>query len=210
VALANAVDARDPYTIGHNWRVSRLATTVASYLDWTDNAIGRIELGGILHDIGKIGVRDAILLKNGPLDQLEMKTMQRHPELGTRMINGIDCLLPVIPHILYHHEHWDGNGYPYGLRGAEIPKEGRLLAVCDAFDAMSTTRPYRVALKPQEAINELVRNSGKQFDPNFVSAFITTWESGKITRNLERIGKGYLSQKSSHAYTELQNFSSVL
>jgi HD-GYP domain-containing protein (c-di-GMP phosphodiesterase class II) len=191
-ALANAVDARDRYTIGHNWRVSHFAVAIASTLRWSENTVRLVELGGILHDIGKIGVSDAILLKSGLLDKKETLAMQRHPEVGARMIMGIDFLRPVVPYILYHHERWDGGGYPLGLKEKDIPTEGRLLALCDAFDAMITTRPYRKARQPDAAFRELVQNKGAQFDPEFVEAFALAYESGEITEVLKSNGRAQL------------------
>lgn len=179
-ALAKAVDARDPYTVGHNWRVSRLAVAVASSLGWSVDEVGTAELGGILHDIGKIGIPDSIFLKSEKLAEEEWQIMKQHPEIGAKMVAGIDFLEPVLPYILYHHEHWDGNGYPYGLKQNEIPEEGRLLLVCDAFDAMTTTRPYRNGLDPELAIEELRERKGIQFDPMYVNAFITAWKKGSI------------------------------
>ncbi|MCG6916532.1 MAG: HD domain-containing protein [Deltaproteobacteria bacterium] len=184
-ALAKAVDARDPYTVGHNWRVSRLAVAVASSLGWSEDDLGTAELGGILHDIGKIGIPDSIFLKSEKLADEEWQIMKQHPEIGARMVAGIDFLEPVLPYILYHHEHWDGNGYPYGLKQKEIPEEGRLLLVCDAFDAMTTTRPYRNGLDPELAIEELRERKGIQFDPMYVNAFITAWKKGSITDALK-------------------------
>jgi putative nucleotidyltransferase with HDIG domain len=184
-ALAKAVDARDPYTVGHNWRVSRLAVTLASFLDWSKEEVGIAELGGILHDIGKIGIPDNIFLKREKLSDEEWQIMREHPEIGAQMIAGIDFLEQFIPYILYHHEHWDGSGYPYGLNKREIPKEGRLLLVCDAFDAMTTTRPYRKGLEPKVAIEELRRGMTKQFDPEYVNAFMNAWENGIIAAALK-------------------------
>jgi putative nucleotidyltransferase with HDIG domain len=184
-ALANAVEARDRYTIGHHRRVSRLATVLAGALGWSDHRVRLAELGGILHDIGKIGISDTIMLKREPLDQKEEKRMmQRHPEIGARMIMGIDFLRPIIPFVLYHHESYEGGGYPFGLKGKEIPQEGRLLAVCDAFDAMTSTRPYRKRLEPHVAIEELRRGMESQFDPHFVQSFVEAWEAGKVDRAL--------------------------
>ena len=188
-ALAKAVDARDPYTVGHNWRVSRLAVAVASSLGWSADELGGAELGGILHDIGKIGIPDHIFLKSEKLTDEEWWTMKQHPEIGAKMVAGIDFLESVLPYILYHHEHWDGSGYPYGLKQNEIPEEGRLLLVCDAFDAMTTTRPYRKGLDPELAIEELRQRKGIQFDPMYLNAFITAWEKGSITDALKEEGQ---------------------
>ena len=139
-ALAKAVDARDPYTVGHNWRVSRLAVAVASSLGWSVDEVGTAELGGILHDIGKIGIPDSIFLKSEKLAEEEWQIMKQHPEIGAKMVAGIDFLEPVLPYILYHHEHWDGNGYPYGLKQNEIPEEGRLLLVLSLIHISEPTR----------------------------------------------------------------------
>ncbi len=203
-ALAKAVDARDPYTVGHNWRVSRLAVTVASSLDWSEEELGITELGGILHDIGKIGVPDSIFLKEGKLSEEEWQIMKRHPEIGAQMIAGIDFLEPVLPYILYHHEHWDGSGYPYRLKQTEIPREGRLLLVCDAFDAMTTTRPYRNGLEPEIAIEELRHGKGKQFDSKYVNAFITAWKKGSVMDALKDDKQEQQPSKALH-YSKFQS-----
>jgi putative two-component system response regulator len=142
--------------------------------------VGTAELGGILHDIGKIGIPGSIFLKSEKLAEEEWQIMKQHPEIGAKMVAGIDFLEPVLPYILYHHEHWDGNGYPYGLKQNEIPEEGRLLLVCDAFDAMTTARPYRNGLDPELAIEDLRERKRIQFDPMYVNAFITAWKKGSI------------------------------
>ena len=203
-ALAKAVDARDPYTVGHNWRVSRLAVAVASSLGWSEDKLGTAELGGILHDIGKIGIPDSIFLKSEKLADEEWRIMKQHPEIGARMVAGIDFLEPVLPFILYHHEHWDGKGYPYGLKENEIPEEGRLLLVCDAFDAMTTTRPYRKGLDPELAIEELRQKKGIQFDPMYVNAFITAWKKGSIVDGLKEDGQKQQPSSALH-YSKFQS-----
>lgn len=197
-ALAQAVDARDRYTIGHNLRVSRFALAVASSMNWSQEKLNLVELAGILHDIGKIGVSDTLLLKKAPLNKSEMDSMRRHPEIGAKMIAGIDFLRPVVPYILYHHERWDGRGYPYGLKGDEIPEEGRLLAVCDSFDAMITSRPYREGLKIEVALRELVTNNQKQFDSVFVDAFLSAWRSKRIVRALSQAQDNLFSPGNSY------------
>ncbi len=195
--LANAIEARDSYTIGHNKRVSSYAMIVANVLGWPEEDIGAVEQGGILHDIGKIGVPDSILLKNGRLEEEELLKMQHHPEIGVQMIKGIDFLRPVIPYVLSHHERWDGRGYPLGLKGPEIPAEGRLLAVCDAFDAMTSTRPYRKQMDLEKAIEEVHQNKGKQFDPKVVDAFFRAWHSKKIAKAMEqdKMGENIVQMK---------------
>lgn len=203
-ALAKAVDARDPYTVGHNWRVSRLAVAVASSLGWSGEELGTAELGGILHDIGKIGIPDSIFLKSEKLADEEWQIMKQHPEIGAKMVAGIDFLEPVLQFILYHHEHWDGNGYPYGLKQNEIPEEGRLLLVCDAFDAMTTTRPYRNGLDPELAIEELRQRKGIQFDPMYVNAFITAWKKESIMDALKEDGQEHHPSRALH-YSKFQS-----
>jgi len=130
--------------------------------------------------------------------------MKQHPEIGARMVAGIDFLEPVLPYILYHHEHWDGNGYPYGLKQKEIPEEGRLLLVCDAFDAMTTTRPYRNGLDPVLAIEELRQRKGIQFDPMYVNAFITAWKKGSIMDALKEDGQEHHPSRALH-YSKFQS-----
>ena len=117
--------------------------------------------------------------------------MKSHPEIGAKMICKIDFLRPVIPYVLYHHDRWDGGGYPYGLKKKNIPIESRLLAVCDAFDSMTTDRPYRNGLEPAVALKELTRYSKKQFDPKIVDAFLLVWQAGKIPEILEEIQKDH-------------------
>jgi HD-GYP domain-containing protein (c-di-GMP phosphodiesterase class II) len=126
--------------------------------------------------VGKIGVPDAILNKQGPLDPNEQAIMKTHPELGVRMIEKVNFLKPAIPYILYHHERWDGNGYPQGLQGEEIPVEGRLLAVADTFDAITSNRPYRKGQSAAKALDEIKKNAGTQFDPQIVELFLEAAE----------------------------------
>jgi len=205
-ALANAIEARDSYTIGHNWRVSRIAIAIASSLGWSEEDIQILKQGGILHDIGKIGVSDTILMKDGKLKEDEYSAMKRHPEIGAKMISGIIFLRPVIPYVLYHHELWDGNGYPHGLKGEDIPIESRLLAVCDAFDAMTTDRPYRKGLKPEVALEELTRYRKIQFDPKVVDAFLMAWKAGTIPEILEETQKGLASRNEETLDFQNSNF----
>jgi response regulator RpfG family c-di-GMP phosphodiesterase len=171
-ALANAIEARDRYTAGHTNRVWRMTVRAAQMLKWDDSKIKELRMGAILHDVGKIGVPDAILNKQGPLDSNEQAIMKTHPELGVRMIEKVNFLKPAIPYILYHHERWDGNGYPQGLKGEEIPIEGRLLAVADTFDAITSNRPYRKGQSVAKALEEIEKNAGTQFDPQIVELFL--------------------------------------
>jgi putative nucleotidyltransferase with HDIG domain len=179
-ALANAVEARDVYTAGHTNRVYRLAKITAHKLGWENDQMIELRNGCILHDIGKIGVPDAILNKPGKLTQRERAIMQRHPEMGAKILRRIPFLKPVIPYVLSHHERYDGTGYPYGLAGENIPVEGRLLAVVDTFDAIMTDRPYRPSADAHKALEELIRFKGRQFDPAVVDAFVEAYHEGSL------------------------------
>lgn len=185
IALANAIELRDHYTVGHTWRVTNFALETAKSLGWDEKKLKECEMGGVLHDIGKISIDDAILRKPDRLTEDEYAKMKVHPERGARMMQDIDFLLPLVPYALYHHERFDGKGYPYGLEGPNIPLEGRLLAVADTFDAMTSNRPYRKGLDPTIAIAELEKGKGTQFDPVMVDAFIKAYNEGRIERILQ-------------------------
>jgi len=170
--LANAIEARDKCTAGHTDRVSKLAESVARYLGWNESQIHDLVMGCSLHDIGKIGIPDSVLNKAGKLTEEEQQLMNSHPEMGLKIIRGIDLFKPAIPYIIAHHERYDGTGYPKGLKGENIPIEGRLLAVVDAFDAIMAHRPYRKGADLKVAVSELIAYKGIQFDPQLVDAFI--------------------------------------
>jgi putative nucleotidyltransferase with HDIG domain len=178
--LANAIEARDHYTVGHTWRVTRIALILADHMGWSADQRRYAEMGGILHDIGKLAVEDRILRKKGPLTDEEYMKMQLHPEAGARILKDVEFLKPVIPYVLFHQERWDGKGYPFQLKGEDIPIEGRLLAIPDALDAMTSHRPYREARRPKDALAEIKANRGSQFDPAMVDLFFEIWDQGKI------------------------------
>lgn len=180
IMLANAIEVRDPYTRGHVERVMNYAQTIAEYLGWSANEINNLRFGSILHDIGKIHISGEILTKAGPLSEEEWIEMKKHPELGAELIKDIHYLSAAIPVILNHHERWNGSGYPYGLVGEKIPVIARIVAIADSFDAMTTERPYRKAFTPEEAFDEVISGSGKQYDPLIVEAFQHAWENGDI------------------------------
>jgi putative two-component system response regulator len=180
IMLANAIEVRDPYTRGHVERVMNYAQTIAEYLGWSANEITHLRFGSILHDIGKIHISGEILTKAGPLSEEEWIEMKKHPEVGAELIKDIHYLSAAIPVILNHHERWDGSGYPYGLVGEKIPVIARIVAIADSFDAMTTKRPYRKELSPEDAFNEVVSGSGNQYDPLIVEAFQHAWENGDI------------------------------
>jgi diguanylate cyclase (GGDEF)-like protein len=176
-ALAAAVDARDPLTQFHSRNVAALAVLVARELEMAPERVRLIEMAATLHDIGKIGISDEILIKQGPLDEAETALVREHSALGERILSStsLDAVLPWIRH---HHEWWDGTGYPDGLAAVAIPLESRVLAVCDAYEAMTNERPYRPARSGQEAIEELLACTGTQFDPSVVEVFIAMLGSG--------------------------------
>jgi putative two-component system response regulator len=180
MALANAIEARDFYTRDHVDRVNAYSQAMAETLGWTAARRASLEFGAILHDIGKIAVREAVLCKTGPLGRDEWNEMREHPIVGARMIEGIPYLAPAIPIVLYHHERWDGSGYPEGIEGEAIPEDARLLAVADTFDAMTSNRPYRKALPVSLAYETIVSEAGKLFDPDMVNAFMVCWEQGRF------------------------------
>ncbi len=178
-ALVNALDARDQETKGHSLRVSRYMMDIAGALgveegstDWID-----MQRGSLLHDVGKIGVSDTILLKPGKLDDDEWTLMRRHPEIGYGMLREVKFLQGAAEIILAHHERWDGNGYPRGLKADGIPVGARIFNVVDTFDSMTSDRPYRKAETTQEAMDEILRFRGSQFDPIVVEAFLDIYET---------------------------------
>jgi HD-GYP domain-containing protein (c-di-GMP phosphodiesterase class II) len=171
-AIVEAVDAKDPYTRGHSGRVVEYALLIANAMELSKEELKRLEVSAILHDVGKIGIPDRILGKPGKLTFEEFAHMKRHPVLGSSIIEPIDKLKSLIPNILHHHERYDGNGYPEGLRGEEIPFFARIICIADSFDAMTTDRPYRKRKSIKTAFRELKKNSGTQFDPRLVPIFI--------------------------------------
>ena len=173
-ALANALEAKDEYTSNHARSITDMALDVGAELGIEGNDLKRLELGALFHDIGKIGIPSKILAKPGPLDDEEWKVIKTHPELGERILEPIDRLADVRPIVRHCHEHYDGSGYPDKIAGDEIPIESRIILVVDAFDAMTTDRPYRKALPVEEACRRLRESSGRQFDPEIVAAFLRT------------------------------------
>jgi putative nucleotidyltransferase with HDIG domain len=179
-AITNSIEARDPYTRGHSERVARFSKAIAEELNWDKNEIELIDWGGMLHDVGKIGISDSILNKPEKLTDDEYNAIKLHPLIGTQIIKNISFLESVVPYILEHHERFDGKGYPRGVAGKNISIKGRLLAVADSFDAITTIRPYKKALKSENALKDILRNKGTQFDPEVVQAFESAWMSGKV------------------------------
>jgi HD-GYP domain-containing protein (c-di-GMP phosphodiesterase class II) len=175
-----ALEARDPYLRGHSARVTAFAEGLAVALGWKGRQLEALRLGGSLHDVGKISVEESVLRKPGPLTEEELGQIRRHPVAGARLVECFDDFLAALPYVLHHHERWDGTGYPHRLGGDSIPLEARVLGVADAFDAMTSVRPYRPALSVAQALSELERCAGSQFDPELAHTFVEGWERGEI------------------------------
>jgi len=172
ILLANAVEARDVYTRGHVERVQSLAMEMGRALGFSTEAMMILEYGSLLHDIGKISVPDSVLNKPGALTDDELYIMRQHTTAGAKLLEGVDHLKAARPYVLYHHEKWDGTGYPERLAGEDIPREGRLLAIVDVFDALASKRPYHDAIPEANALAIIKNGIGKHFDPFMAELFI--------------------------------------
>ncbi len=171
-ALVSAVEARDPYTCGHSERVALFAKCLASANGESPAGCERIYLTGLLHDVGKIAIPDGVLQKPGKLDEDERAIIETHTDAGWRILHELDALREILPGVLHHHEMYDGKGYPDGLVGKTIPLDGRILSVCDAFDAMTSDRPYRKGMPTEDAMEILSKGAGTSWDPKLVELFI--------------------------------------
>jgi putative two-component system response regulator len=170
--LSGAIDAKDPYTQGHSDRVRKMSLRIATQLGFSEDRLENLEYGALIHDIGKIGIKDEVLQKSGPLSPKEYQYIQEHPLIGVKIVEGIDFFKDKIPMIRNHHEHFDGSGYPDGLIGEVIPLEARIIAVPDAFDAMTSLRPHRRASPLEDVLLEMEKGKGKQFDPQILEIFL--------------------------------------
>jgi putative two-component system response regulator len=179
-AIARTVEARDAYTDAHLWRMAEYSRTMAKALGSSPEDSRFAWYGGLLHDIGKIGIDDNVLKKPGALTEAEFAEVKRHPDVGANIVSSLRFAPVVAPIIRGHHERWDGRGYPQGLSGQEIPFAARIVSVADAWDAMTTDRPYRPALPHEEAIRRLRRGSGEQWDPAMVDTFLGLLERGEL------------------------------
>jgi HD-GYP domain-containing protein (c-di-GMP phosphodiesterase class II) len=175
-----AMGACDPSLQGHASRVGAHAEAVARRLGWTDEKLAELRLGAALHDVGKVNVRPEVLSKPGRLDEGELAEVRAHPVEGAWLIAGVSSFAVALPYVLFHHERWDGHGYPTRRGGLDIPLEGRLLAVADAFDAMTSARPYCAARELDGAVAEVERCAGAQFDPAIAAAFVEAYAAGEI------------------------------
>jgi HD-GYP domain-containing protein (c-di-GMP phosphodiesterase class II) len=177
-ALASAQAARDPSTAAHCGRVTSFAAGLAAWMGWDEVRLRRLVIGARLHDIGKVMISETILRKRGPLSPQELAEIRTHPGAGANLIRPVEEADDALPFVLYHHERWDGGGYPTRRPGPDVPEGARLLAVVDAFDAMTSTRPYRRAMPTFHALAEIERCAGTQFDPLIASAFLQAWSAG--------------------------------
>jgi putative nucleotidyltransferase with HDIG domain len=175
-SLTSAVDAKDAYTCGHSERVALLSRTLAKEAGYPDALVERIYMAGLLHDVGKIGVPEAVLQKAGKLTPEEFEEIKKHPEIGARILRDIKQVEDIIPGVMYHHERYDGKGYPSGRAGEDIPLFGRIICLADCFDAMTSSRTYRKALPLEVALTEIRRCSGTQFDPTLTDFFLNIGE----------------------------------
>ena len=179
-SLNATVEAKDPYTAGHSLRVQELAVAIGTELGLTGERLDSLRLAGLFHDIGKLAVPDAVLTKPARLTPEEFALIQQHSEAGARIVGKLGPLREAVPTIRHHHERWDGRGYPDGLAGADIPLEAAIVGLADAWDAMTTDRPYQAALSTQAAIDEIRAGRGTQFAPEVVDAFLATLGRGTL------------------------------
>ena len=190
-ALTSAIDARDPYTLGHSVRVGQLATTIGRHMRLDDRTLNHLEIGGYLHDIGKIGIRDAVLLKPGKLTDEERAAIEEHPTIGLNILESVELPERVLEFVGSHHEKLDGSGYPRGLKEDEIPMVARVAAVSDMYDAVTTHRPYRDPMSPYEALAMLRSEAGRFLDREVVEAFAEILEDWEHRRATEKELRGY-------------------
>jgi len=177
-ALVSTVEARDHYTYGHSKKVNTYAVALAESIGLPPDEVSKVSTAALLHDIGKVGIPDKILNKKGKLSEEDWEAIRSHPRLGANIVGNVPRLGPCLPAILYHHERWDGNGYPEGLKGENIPLGARILSVADMFASMTSPRSYRDALSEKEGLEQLRKDAGTQFDPNLVKVFINVFHAG--------------------------------
>jgi putative nucleotidyltransferase with HDIG domain len=171
-ALLTALSLKSPLTSGHCERVSRYAAMLALCLGGTESQVRFAERAGRLHDIGKLVINEGVLEKPGALTPDEWVQMKAHPELGAQILRSIPALASLLPAVSFHHERYDGKGYPYGIPGPDLPVESRIIGICDAYDTMTSDRPYRGALPAEEAMRRIREGAGTQFDPLLVDLFL--------------------------------------
>jgi putative nucleotidyltransferase with HDIG domain len=187
--LAGAVDEKDPYTKGHSDRVTKYSVMISKELGMTTEEVEKIRIAAQLHDVGKIGIEDRILKKPGALTPEEYEVMKSHTVRGANILRPVEQLREMIPGIELHHESMDGKGYPYGLTGAEIPLQARIIAVADTFDAMTTNRPYQAAHEPEYAIKIINTLGRNRLDPKIVAALTKIFERGDLRMHRSAVVK---------------------
>ncbi len=180
LVMAWVVEARDPYTGGHLWRVSRYAALLCERAGIGTEECARIAIGGFLHDLGKVGIPDAILRKREKLSDAEYAVIKTHPNVGARMLAGHPLAGLVLDAVLLHHETPDGRGYPQGLSGSDVPLAARIVGLCDAFDAMTSTRPYRAGMPIPDALKQIEAAAGRQFDTTLAAHFVELGRAGLL------------------------------
>lgn len=184
-SLAAAIDSRDPYTGGHTRRVEDYSVMLADNLNLSKQGKEELRLAAILHDIGKIGIDDAILRKGGALSEEEDLMMKSHPDIGARILGFVKEMRNIIPGVRYHHERFDGKGYPEGLKGEEIPLYSRIISIADAYDALTTDRPYKKSVDKDTALEEIAKDKGSRFDPFIVDTFYRLMKPERKDREKE-------------------------
>jgi HD-GYP domain-containing protein (c-di-GMP phosphodiesterase class II) len=191
-SLASALDARDPYTAGHSRRVSEYSLAIGRQLGLDADQLDELRIGALLHDIGKIGIPDKVLQKVGALTNEEFALLRQHPTIGRRILEGVKGFHPYLPVVELHHENWNGKGYPLGLERETTPLQARIVKIADAYDAMTSDRPYRPGMSDAEAVRRLEAASGTEFDPAIVKAFIESGvhaeEQPNQSRSLRNLG----------------------
>ena len=201
--VVNILDARDPCTFIHSWRVAELSVLISENMGLQKDTIERIHIAAHLHDIGKIGVSDRVLNKMGKLNNDEISQMQAHPRIGYNIIKRLPILEEISLIVLYHHERFDGLGYPDGIKGERIPLESRIISVVDAFDALSTDRPYRKAKNYDECFEEINLHAGSQFCPTVVRYFTNI--NHRIPRVLDKFEKKEINHIAFVGHEELMH-----
>jgi putative nucleotidyltransferase with HDIG domain len=200
-SLASALDARDAYTAGHSRRVSQYACAIARSMKLPPTEVEEVRVGALLHDIGKIGIADSILQKPGRLNEEEDRLIKEHPSIGRRILDGVQGLQPYLGVVELHHENWDGSGYPHGLRREETPLAARIVKIADAYDAMTSDRPYRRGMPHEEALAVIAKFAGTQMDPNVVEVFL------QLGRQEDELGAVLDPRDSLHRLAEAVGFS---
>jgi HD-GYP domain-containing protein (c-di-GMP phosphodiesterase class II) len=178
--LARYLDAKAPYLIGHSERVARLSQVIGEEMGLQPEELQRLYLEGLLHDLGNVGVDDELFLRTSKLTEEEMGRVRQHASIGAEILRDVTALRHLMAGPLYHHERYDGNGYPQGLKGEQIPAHARIVGVAEAFDALRSSRPYREAFSVAETISQLKESVGTMFDPRVVAAIISAFQRGKI------------------------------